>query len=456
MNTETWVSGWPAEACRTALGDEALARLGGQWREPELLLQTDPGQLAGRQIVWLYRGPGQELLQAGEGASTAAVLDAWSNAHRSALNLRRGKPAMFSAVDLHGQDADALAERVPGLSVLPVVGDQARAPIAEALDRLLGDWEPGVGEVHSALIGAAPRGSKARPGSAPDASGLLEPLVQALRHGGKAGPRPALQAPPERTPAEELRIRAEQYSLQLQQVREELDLSYAHVRRVDAQLASREADWAEACRIRKDEESLLFQVQNLQEELEFQQIALQELAGLRERLNQATAANAAEKKSHANANAALAAENRSLRNQLQLVIDELRHASAPETVSAPVPLRQRLARMFRRKVMARLSPRWADAAEHEANRRRDLADLSSSRWFDRAWYLSQYPDVREAGLDPAEHFHDFGWSEGRDPGPGFSTRHYLEVNPDVAQSGMNPFLHFIRHGAREGRLPKQS
>lgn len=445
MSTETWVSGWPAEACREALGEEALARLGDRWREPDVLLRTDPAQLAGRQIVWLYRAPGRELLQAAHGAATAAVLETWSKAHRFALNLRRGKPAVFWTFDLHGDDTGALAERVPELPALPGAGETSRARIAEAVDRLLRDWEPGVGEVHAALVAAAPKGSTALPGPVPDVSGLLEPLVTALREGGSRR-GPALPVLPERTSAEELRIRAEQYSMQLQQVRDELDLAYAHVREVDAVLASREAEWAEARRIKQDEESLLFQLQNLQEELEFQLIALQELAGLRERLDEETTKTSA-----------LAAENRALRSQLQLVTDELRHAGAgPAVVAAPTTPRQRLGLAFRRKVMARLRPRWAEAAEREAGRRRDLAEQSGSRWFDRAWYLSQYPDVREAGLDPVEHFHDFGWSEGRDPGPGFSTRHYLDSNPDVAQSGMNPFLHFIRHGAREGRLPKQT
>lgn len=81
----------------------------------------------------------------------------------------------------------------------------------------------------------------------------------------------------------------------------------------------------------------------------------------------------------------------------------------------------------------------------------DLFRLEASIYFDRAWYLTTYPDVAAAGLDPAAHYLRFGAFENRDPGPWFSTERYLRANPDVAAAGANALLHYVSHGESEGR-----
>jgi hypothetical protein len=77
--------------------------------------------------------------------------------------------------------------------------------------------------------------------------------------------------------------------------------------------------------------------------------------------------------------------------------------------------------------------------------------VARSGLFDRDWYLTNYPDVAEQGVDPIRHYLAFGANEGRHPSPAFSGTRYLESHPDVAASGMNPLLHFILYGRREGR-----
>jgi len=72
--------------------------------------------------------------------------------------------------------------------------------------------------------------------------------------------------------------------------------------------------------------------------------------------------------------------------------------------------------------------------------------------FDVAYYLSEYPDVAETGVDPIEHYIRSGAAELRNPNRRFSTKYYWESNPDVKASGINPFLHFVWTGRREGRL----
>ncbi|WP_127103866.1 hypothetical protein [Pararhodobacter zhoushanensis] len=77
--------------------------------------------------------------------------------------------------------------------------------------------------------------------------------------------------------------------------------------------------------------------------------------------------------------------------------------------------------------------------------------LADSPFFDEAFYLSTYPDVRAAGLDPIEHYLDTGWQENRDPSAEFSTEGYFSANPDVATAQINPLVHYVRHGQAEGR-----
>ena len=75
--------------------------------------------------------------------------------------------------------------------------------------------------------------------------------------------------------------------------------------------------------------------------------------------------------------------------------------------------------------------------------------------FDAAFYLQEYPDVREQAVDPVSHYLLTGWREHRDPTPWFSTDYYLETNPDVVSAGLNPFYHYLQAGQEEGRLPRR-
>jgi glycosyltransferase involved in cell wall biosynthesis len=83
-----------------------------------------------------------------------------------------------------------------------------------------------------------------------------------------------------------------------------------------------------------------------------------------------------------------------------------------------------------------------------------LRQLLDSGLFDPAFYLAQYPDVAEAGIDPLSHYLSHGVVEGwRKPNLYFDTAFYLQQNPDVAASGVNPLLHYLLDGFREGREP---
>jgi hypothetical protein len=66
-------------------------------------------------------------------------------------------------------------------------------------------------------------------------------------------------------------------------------------------------------------------------------------------------------------------------------------------------------------------------------------------------YLAQYSDVAAAGINPLDHYHQFGWHEGRDPSVAFDTTSYLSGYADVAASNLDPLEHYLQFGIHEGR-----
>ena len=85
---------------------------------------------------------------------------------------------------------------------------------------------------------------------------------------------------------------------------------------------------------------------------------------------------------------------------------------------------------------------------------------------DETWYLSHYPDVRQAfedgslGMTPAEHYRRHGYLEGRLPFvPQVDEVAYRAKYPDVEQgiqqgAVTSAVQHFIKHGYRELRDPQ--
>ena len=86
--------------------------------------------------------------------------------------------------------------------------------------------------------------------------------------------------------------------------------------------------------------------------------------------------------------------------------------------------------------------------------KRQIALIEASPLFDKKWYLSQYPDVKQRKMKAAKHYVKLGYKEGRNPSPYFDGKDYLKRYKDVAKSGQNPLVHYILHGAKEGRSYK--
>jgi hypothetical protein len=90
--------------------------------------------------------------------------------------------------------------------------------------------------------------------------------------------------------------------------------------------------------------------------------------------------------------------------------------------------------------------------------------------FNAQAYLTSNPDVAQAGVDPYQHYLQYGQYEGRSPTggrmeavttpaptavaqTGFNAQAYSQANPDVAESGMDPYTHYVQYGIYEGRGP---
>jgi hypothetical protein len=99
----------------------------------------------------------------------------------------------------------------------------------------------------------------------------------------------------------------------------------------------------------------------------------------------------------------------------------------------------------------RAAQRFVMAGKLRSRRRTELRLLANSSLFDADWYLATYPDIAAANVDPAIHYLDCGWQEGRNPSANFCSSDYLSRHADVARIGVNPLIHFIEHGSFEGR-----
>ena len=77
--------------------------------------------------------------------------------------------------------------------------------------------------------------------------------------------------------------------------------------------------------------------------------------------------------------------------------------------------------------------------------------LRASDLFNETWFLHHYPQVK-ANMDPLRYYLEYGVVELLDPGPNFSTRNYLLDYPDIKEAGINPLFHYLKFGRSEGRV----
>lgn len=77
------------------------------------------------------------------------------------------------------------------------------------------------------------------------------------------------------------------------------------------------------------------------------------------------------------------------------------------------------------------------------------------------WYVATYgaqdstltAETAVAHFDQNQSGAQAGWRRNWDPNPLFDTSYYLQQNPDVLSNGINPLQHFLQYGWYEGRAP---
>lgn len=82
-----------------------------------------------------------------------------------------------------------------------------------------------------------------------------------------------------------------------------------------------------------------------------------------------------------------------------------------------------------------------------------LLQRQIEKWglFDRKWYLQTNEDASSSGMDPLQHFLQFGLPKGCQPGPQFNPEEYVRANPDLNIPDFNPLVHYLESGYDEGR-----
>lgn len=81
--------------------------------------------------------------------------------------------------------------------------------------------------------------------------------------------------------------------------------------------------------------------------------------------------------------------------------------------------------------------------------RENIELIKKSKYFDEKYYLLENSNVKG---DPACHYYYHGWKEGKSPSFDFSNDFYLKNYKDVADAGINPLLHYLKFGKSENRI----
>ena len=98
---------------------------------------------------------------------------------------------------------------------------------------------------------------------------------------------------------------------------------------------------------------------------------------------------------------------------------------------------------------------WNKLFNFDKNKPIGYQIIAHSGYFNKKWYLKQYPDVKNSGTDPIEHYLTVGWKQGYNPSPKFDGGAYIDDYQDVADADKNPLLHYLQYGKEENRTCKE-
>lgn len=442
MNNQSLMSGIDQGWLEASLGKAAWAEAAPRWLEPEALLAGGGSQLPeDAALVWLYRSPAMSLLSAPAEADAPRLLEHWADTARNALNLRRTLKSRvrFACVDEFSPERMAVFLGLPGA---PASADEP-LPLAArmAFDTILAVRLPWLGEVLDLIGAASVPGDVAGPDTAEEPALVVAAQLRAIADALRAGELQYrhCQASLDAFVAERNRMLASIVDLQ---------------ENFDAAATAQDRSSGHCIDLEQEFRSLYAQLNSARSGLAAERVerlrlaaeSASQMSGRAHLLQQLIATQ-----EELDSCMAVSEQVPALRQQLSYLQEEL--ASRPDTLRGPVPETAPLLRRLKRRARRMLGGKGRGLPEIE--REAALGALRATSWFDPSWYLSQYPDVSQAGMDPIVHYLDHGAAECRDPSPRFSTSFYVGEYPDVAAAGMNPLLHFIRHGLGEGRLPRR-
>lgn len=74
--------------------------------------------------------------------------------------------------------------------------------------------------------------------------------------------------------------------------------------------------------------------------------------------------------------------------------------------------------------------------------------IRNSKYFDEDYYKRENPNIKG---DACSHYYYYGWKDGKSPSYEFSNNFYLKNYKDVEDAGVNPLLHYLKFGKAENR-----
>lgn len=77
--------------------------------------------------------------------------------------------------------------------------------------------------------------------------------------------------------------------------------------------------------------------------------------------------------------------------------------------------------------------------------------IDKSGYFDKKWYAKKYLKENVSRMDPLLHYLIVGWEKGFAPSAKFNPTLYYANNPDLAEAGVQPLEHYLDYGRKEGR-----
>lgn len=408
------ISGLDEADCRDTVGPDAWGRHEATWCAPDALTTI---RSSFDQVIWLYRVP-WHIRGSADAQDTRATLDRWIENNSAILNARRHVnrlllinvdrvPRSVLEARLDGRPLQE-AQQVDQTSVpRDLAGSSSSSAQAALFAALFAYAAPRYWDVLETLEAVA-----WLPSGDPLVRHRLEVTEEAL-----LALLEATHAAPATRARQETRIRS-----------------------LEAMVAALQEDARQGKRLLLEGES---EKQMLQQEND---VLLLQLHQAQEELER------------------YALEKDEIKKASDHLQDELRrhHAMQPvggtqETLnnaSKSRPLGRKAGKALLRLLPARIRSSL-DRIRAEKDKLRQMEDLRRSAWFDAEWYLERHPDIREARMDPVEHYFNHGWKEHRDPSSSFDTSYYLQSNPDVVDSSVNPLWHFVFYGQKEGRLPRR-